>query len=270
MSLNAAEVASRPAAAVARPLGAVRLQALPPVANGATSQGGNALLARLAAEDYARLVDGLEAVPMRLGDMLYEPGVPVRHAYFPGTAVVSLHHVTASGASVQTTGVGLEGVVGLPLYMGGASTCSSATVHTSGHGWRMDRHRLALEFSRGNTLQRELLRYTQALMTQVAQTAACYRHHSVEQQLSSWLLTTLDRRPQGELVMTQELLGSLLGVRRESITQAASALQQRGYIRYRRGHIAVTDAGGLVNCACECYGVVRKTLLRLSASTSVR
>ena len=270
MSLNTAEFASRPPAAAPLSPSLVRLLAQPPVANGRASQGGNGLLARLDPEDYARLADGLEAVPMRLGDLLYEPGVPVRHAYFPGTAVVSLHHVTASGASVQTTGVGLEGVVGLPLYMGGASTCSSATVHTSGHGWRMDRHRLAQEFARGNTLRRELLRYTQALMTQVAQTAACYRHHSVEQQLSNWLLTTLDRRPQRELVMTQELLGSLLGVRRESITQAASTLQQRGYIRYRRGHIAVTDPSGLVSCACECYGVVRRTLQKLALAPSVR
>jgi CRP-like cAMP-binding protein len=224
----------------------------------------NQLLARLSAADYDRMADALEPVPMRLGDMLYEPGVPLRHAYFPGTAVVSLHYVTESGASAQTTGVGHEGVVGIPLFMGGGTTSSSAVVHTGGHGWRLDRHRLMQEFSRGNSLQTVLLRYTQALMTQITQTAACYRHHSVEQQLSSWLMATLDRMPGGELVMTQELLGSLLGVRRESITHAAHRLQQLGYIRYRRGHISVTDAAGLRGCACECYSVVKAELQRLA------
>ncbi len=226
----------------------------------------NDLLARLSAADYDRVADALEPVPMRLGDMLYEPGVQLRHAYFPGTAVVSLHYVTESGASAQTTGVGREGVIGIPLFMGGGTTSSSAVVHTGGHGWRLDRHRLMQEFARGNSLQTVLLRYTQALMTQITQTAACYRHHSVEQQLSSWLMVTLDRMPGAELVMTQELLGSLLGVRRESITQAACRLQQQGYIRYRRGHISVTNADGLRGCACECYGVVKAELARLARS----
>jgi CRP-like cAMP-binding protein len=216
------------------------------------------------------VADALEPVPMRLGDMLYEPGVQLRHAYFPGTAVVSLHYVTASGASAQTTGVGREGVVGIPLFMGGGTTSSSAVVHTGGHGWRLDRHRLMQEFSRGDSLQVVLLRYTQALMTQITQTAACYRHHSVEQQLSSWLMVTLDRMQGAELVMTQELLGSLLGVRRESITQAACRLQQQGYIRYRRGHISVTQPDGLRGCACECYGVVKAELQRLVRADSVR
>jgi CRP-like cAMP-binding protein len=222
------------------------------------------LLASLNADDYDRVADALEAVPMRLGDMLYEPGVQLRHAYFPGTAVVSLHYVTDTGASAETTGVGREGVVGIALFMGGDTTSSSAVVHTAGHGWRMDRHRLAQEFRRGHSLQTVLLRYTQALITQIAQTAACYRHHSVEQQLSSWLMATLDRMPDTELVMTQELLGNLLGVRRESITQAAHKLQQQGYIRYRRGHIAVTDADGLRRCACECHGVVKAEMARLA------
>jgi CRP-like cAMP-binding protein len=224
----------------------------------------NDLLASLSEAEYERLADALEPVPMRLGDMLYEPGSQLRHAYFPGTAVVSLHYVTTSGASAQTTGVGREGVVGIPLFMGGGSTSSSAVVHTGGHGWRLDRHRLAEEFARGDTLQRVLLRYTQALMAQITQTAACYRHHNVEQQLSSWLLATLDRMQGEELVMTQELLASLLGVRRESITQAAVRLQEQGYIRYRRGHISVTDADGLRGCACECYSVVKTELQRLA------
>jgi CRP-like cAMP-binding protein len=230
----------------------------------------NALLASLSAADFDRLADALEPVPMRLGDMLYEPGVLLRHAYFPGTAVVSLHYVTESGASAQTTGVGREGVIGIPLFMGGGTTSSSAVVHTGGHGWRLDRHRLAQEFARGDSLQAALLRYTQALMTQMTQTAACYRHHSVEQQLCTWLMTTLDRMPDEELVMTQELLGSLLGVRRESITQAACRLQEQGYIRYRRGHITVTNAEGLRGSACECYAVVKTEMARLARSDAGR
>jgi CRP-like cAMP-binding protein len=230
----------------------------------------NALLASLSAADYDRVADALEPVPMRLGAMLYEPGSQLRHAYFPGTAVVSLHYVTASGASAQTTGVGREGVIGIPLFMGGGTTTSSAVVHTGGHGWRLDRHRLAQEFARGDGLQAALLRYTQALMTQITQTAACYRHHSVEQQLCTWLMTTLDRMPAEELVMTQELLGSLLGVRRESITQAACRLQEQGYIRYRRGHITVTNPQGLRGSACECYGVVKAEMSRLAGVDRVR
>lgn len=233
----------------------------------ATTPRQNALLASLDEADYDRVAEALEAVPMRLGDMLYEPGMQLRHAYFPGTAVVALHYVTASGASAQTTGVGREGVVGIALFMGGGTTSSSAVVHTGGHGWRLDRHRLVQEFRRGDSLQAALLRYTQALVTQVTQTAACYRHHSVEQQLSSWLMATLDRQPAQELVMTQELLGSLLGVRRESVTQAASRLQELGYIRYRRGHISVTNAEGLRGRACECYAVVKTEMARLSATS---
>jgi CRP-like cAMP-binding protein len=230
----------------------------------------NALLASLTAADYDRVADALEAVPMRLGEMLYEPGEQLRHAYFPGSAVVSLHYVTESGASAQTTGVGREGVVGIPLFMGGDTTSSSAVVHTGGHGWRLDRHRLAQEFASNASLQAVLLRYTQALMAQITQTAACYRHHSVEQQLSTWLMATLDRMPDTELVMTQELLGSLLGVRRESITQAACRLQVQGYIRYRRGHIMVTDAEGLRGSACECYGVVKTEMARLAQTDAQR
>ena len=225
----------------------------------------NALLASLPPDDLAALACALERVPMQLGDILYEPGRQLRHAYFPSTAIVSLHYVTETGASAETTGVGRDGMVGMALFMGGGTTCSSATVHTGGHGFRVDRHVLLREFERGGALQRVLLRYTQAMMTQIAQTVACYRHHSVEQQLSGWLMAAVERAPRGELVMTQELLASLLGVRRESITQAAGRLQALGHIHYRRGHISVLNAAGLGACACECYGVVHKETQRLSA-----
>jgi len=232
----------------------------------APSTSGNALLDGLPADDHAALAVGLEWVTMRLGDRLYEPGVALRHAYFPATAVVSLHYVTRSGATAETTGVGNEGMVGIPLFMGGGATSSSAVVHTGGQGWRLERSLLQSHFERSGALQRTLLRYTQALMTQITQTAACYRHHSVEQQLSGWLMATLDRMPPGELVMTQELLGSLLGVRRESITQAVGRLQHLGHIRCRRGHISVLNVDGLSACACECYNVVRTESRRLAAN----
>jgi len=224
----------------------------------------NDLLAALSEAELAPLRDALEYTRLRLGDMLYEPSKQLRVAYFPCTAVVSLHYVTASGATAQTTGVGREGMVGIALFMGGLTTSSSAVVSTGGYGWKLDRHVLMQEFNRGGALQHALLRYTQALITQTVQTAACYRHHSVEQQLSGWLLATLDRMAPGELVMTQELLGSLLGVRRESITQAAGHLQALGHIRYRRGHITVLSPAGLRGVACECYGVVRREMLRLA------
>ena len=231
----------------------------------------NDLLASLPLADLAQLEAALERVPMRLGDMLYEPGEHLRHAYFPCTAGVSLHYVTTTGASAQTTGVGREGMVGVSLFMGGETTSSSAVVHTGGYGYRLERRLLLQEFRRGGALQRALLNYTQALMAQIAQTAACYRHHNVEQQLSGWLMATQDRLPQAELVMTQELLASLLGVRRESITQAAGHLQELGHIRYRRGHITVLDAKGLRATACECYGVVKAELRRLALTgVSVR
>ncbi len=226
----------------------------------------NDLLASLPAGDLAPLHSALEWVPMRLGDRLYQPGEQMRHAYFPATAVVSLHYVTDTGASAETTGVGHEGVVGIALFMGGNTTSSSAVVHTGGHGWRLERALLQAQFNLGGALRQALLRYTQALMTQISQTAACYRHHSVEQQLSGWLMAASDRRPPpGDLAMTQELLGGLLGVRRESITEAAGRLQALGHIRYRRGHISVLDASGLRACACECYGVVKTELRRLAA-----
>jgi len=200
---------------------------------------------------------------MALGAMLHEPDQQLQHAYFPTTAIVSLHYVTESGASAETAGVGQEGVVGISLFMGGDTMPSSASVQTAGHAYRLGRRVLVQEFVRAGSLQRLLLRYTQGLVTQTSQTAVCNRHHSVEQQLSRWLLSTLDRNPASDLVMTQELVASLLGVRRESIALAAGRLQQVGCIRYRRGHIAVLDRHGLESRVCECYAVVKKELSRL-------
>lgn len=223
----------------------------------------NHLLAALPTRDFEALAADLELVPLALGQMLYDPGTQMRHAYFPTTSIVSLHYVTESGASAETAGVGNEGVVGISLFMGGDTTSSSAVVQTAGYAYRLERHLLKQAFDEAGPLQRLLLRYTQALMTQMAQTAACNRHHSVEQQLCRWLLLTLDRLPERELVMTQELVASMLGVRRESVTDAAGHLQTMGYIRYRRGHIGVLDRAGLESKACECYGVVKKELKRL-------
>ncbi|MFZ5561766.1 MAG: Crp/Fnr family transcriptional regulator [Pseudomonadota bacterium] len=222
----------------------------------------NHLLAALPMAERELLAARLELVPLPLGEMLYEPGKPLRHAYFPTTAIVSLHYVTASGASAEAAGVGNEGMVGVSLFLGG-TTPSSAVVQTAGHAYRLERSALREEFDRAGLLQRLLLRYTQALLTQTIQTAACNRHHAVEQQLSRWLLLTSDQAPPRELVMTQELIGSMLGVRREAITEAAGKLQQAGFIRYRRGHIAVLDRAGLEIRACECYAVVRQEFGRL-------
>jgi CRP-like cAMP-binding protein len=230
----------------------------------------NHLLAALPAADFARLAPYLELVPMRLGDMLYEPGEQLEHAYFPTTCIVSMHYVMASGASAESAGVGNEGVIGISLFMGGDTTPSSAVVQTAGHAYRLERRRLEMEFKAAGLLQRLLLRYTQALIAQISQTAVCNRHHSVEQQLCRWLLVTLDRIPSGQFVMTQELVASMLGVRREGITEAAGALQQRGFIRYRRGQIAVLQRVGLEGRACECYSVVKKELSRLLCDVRYR
>lgn len=223
----------------------------------------NHLLAALPPEEFEHLVAHLERVPMALGEMLYEPGEEMQHAYFPTTAIVSLHYVTESGASIETAGVGCEGVVGISIFMGGDTTPSSAVVQTAGYAYRLKRDLLRREFDRAGSMRRLLLRYTQALITQVSQTAACTRHHSVVQQLSRLLLLTVDRAPSHELVMTQELVACLLGVRRESVTEAAGRLQHAGFIRYRRGHISVLERPGLEAHACECYAVVRKEWSRL-------
>jgi CRP-like cAMP-binding protein len=234
------------------------------------SPNQNHLLAALPTAEFDTLAAHLELVPMRLGEILYEPGTQLQHAYFPTTAIVSLHYVTESGASAETAGVGNEGVVGISLFMGGDTTPSSAVVQTAGHAYRLERRLLNQEFDRGGLMQRLLLRYTQALITQMAQTAVCNRHHSVEQQLCRWLLLTLDRLPSNELVMTQDLVASMLGVRREGITEAAGNLQRAGFIRYRRGHIAVLERSGLEAGACECYAVVKKELARLLSDVRYR
>lgn len=234
------------------------------------SPSQNYLLAALPATEFERLLPHLELVPLLLGDMLYEPGGQLRHAYFPTDAIVSLHYVMESGASAESAGVGNEGVVGIALFMGGDTTPSSAVVQTAGHAYRLEGRFLKQEFNRAGLMQRLLLRYTQALMTQMTQTAACTRHHTVEQQLCRWLLLTLDRAPTRELVITQELIASMLGVRREGITQAAGALQDEGFIRYRRGHIAVLQRAGLEKRTCECYAVVKKEMSRLLSDVLYR
>lgn len=228
--------------------------------------GQNRLLAALSTCDVEPVLAQLERVQMKLGEMLYEPGEPLQHAFFPTTAIVSLHYVTEAGATCETTGVGNEGVVGIALFMGGGSTPGSAVVQTAGHAYRLDRRALKQGFDDHRPMKRVLLGYVQSVITQVSQTAVCNRHHSVEQQMCRWLLMTLDRIPSGELVLTQELVAGLLGVRREGITMAAGKLQQAGCIRYRRGHLSVLDRTGLEARACECYAVVRKELGRLAMS----
>ena len=223
----------------------------------------NHLLAALPQSSFDSFAQELELVALPLGQMLYEPGTQLRHALFPINSIVSLHYVTETGASAETAGVGNEGVLGISLFMGGDTTSSSAVVQTAGHAYKLERSILKREFNLAGPFQQLLLRYAQALMTQMAQTAVCNRHHSVEQQLSRWLLLTMDRVPTRELVMTQELVASMLGVRRESVTEAAGNLQNAGYISYRRGHISVLNRKGLETHTCECYAVVRKELVRL-------
>lgn len=230
----------------------------------------NHLLAALPTVDFGRVAPHLELAPMALGDFIYEPGEQLRYAYFPTTAIVSLHYVTESGASAETAGVGNEGIVGVALYMGGETTSSSAVVQTAGHGYRLEARYLKQEFNTGGFLQRLLLRYAQALMTQMSQTAVCNQHHTLEQRLCRWLLLTLDRVGSRELVMTQEQVASMLGVRREGITEAAGNLQRAGIIHYRRGHLSVIQRAGLETMACECYGVVKKEMDRLLSDVQHR
>lgn len=197
---------------------------------------------------------------MRLGESIYEPGVQLQHVYFPTTAIVSLLYMMESGICAEIASVGNEGMLGISLVMGSSTTPSSAVVQTTGHAYRLRARSLRNEFEQHTLILTLLLRYTQVLLTQIAQTGACNRHHSIEQQLCRWLLLTLDRLPSNDLILTQELIASTLGVRRESITEAAGNLQRAGFIRYRRGHIAVIDRRGLEGCVCECYAVVRKEL----------
>ena len=234
------------------------------------SPNQNHLLAALPTAEFEPLVAHLELVPLLLGQMLYEPDMQLQHAYFPTTSIVSLHYVMESGASAETAGVGNEGMVGISLFMGGDTTPSSAVVQTAGHAYRLERRRLKQAFDQAGLFQKVLLRYTQALMTQMAQTAVCNRHHSLEQQLCRWLLLTVDRLSGDELIMTQELVASMLGVRREGITEAAGNLQRAGLISYRRGHIAVLDRKGLEKNSCECYAVVKKEIDRLLSDVQYR
>lgn len=231
------------------------------------SPSQNHLLAALPAAELERLVAYLELVSLPLGEMLYEPGGLLQYAYFPTTSVLSLHYVMESGASAESAGVGNEGVVGISLFMGGETTSSSAVVQAAGHAFRIKSHLLKQEFNRAGLTQSLLLRYTQALMTQMAQTAVCTRYHSLDQQLCRWLLLTLDRMPTNKLVITQELVASILGVRREGITEAAGRLQHAGFIHYRRGHLEVLNRSGLEARVCECYAGVKKELNRLLTRT---
>jgi CRP-like cAMP-binding protein len=230
----------------------------------------NHLLSALLDAEFARLSPHLEPVMMRLGDVLYESGGKLSHVYFPTTAIVSLHYVLENGNSSEIAGVGNEGVLGISLFMGGESTPSRAVVQTGGHGYRLKAHVLMEEFNRAGSVMRLLLRYTQALLTQMSQTAVCNRHHSVEQQLCRWLLLTLDRIGSNELTMTQELIAGMLGVRREGVTEAAGRLQGYGYISYRRGHITVLDREGLETDVCECYQVVKNEFARLMSDVRQR
>lgn len=223
----------------------------------------NHLLAALPADEYARLFPHLELVPMPLGDVLYEPGIQMRHVYFPTTSIVSLLCVMDDGASAEIAVVGNEGIVGVSLFMGGETTPSRAVVQSAGHAYRLQGQLLKDEFYLAGPMQRLLLRYTQALLTQMAQTAVCNRHHSLDQQLCRWLLLSLDRLPSNELIMTQELIANMLGVRREGVTEAAGNVQKAGLIEYHRGRITVLDRAGLEARACECYAVVKRECDRL-------
>ena len=222
----------------------------------------NHLIAALPQPEWDRWLAHLEHVELPLGQVLYESGRTLSHVYFPTTAIVSLLYVMEDGASTEIAVVGNEGLVGIPLFMGGESTSSRAVVQSAGHGFRLPAHTIKEEFERA-PVQHLLLRYTQALITQMAQTAVCNRHHLLDQQLCRWLLLSLDRLQGNELVMTQELIANQLGVRRESVTEEALKLQRAGLIRYARGHITALDRKGLERRACECYAVVKKEYDRL-------
>lgn len=226
----------------------------------------NRLLAALSTDELERLSAHLELVPMRLGETLYESGGQLSHVYFPTTAIVSLLYVLESGASTEIASVGNEGIVGVSLFMGGETTPSTAIVQTAGHAYRLHGKFLLAEFDRADLMRHLLLRYIQTLAAQISLIAACNRFHTIEQQLCRWLLSTLDRLPSNELIMTQELVANALGVRREGITEAAGSLQRAGNISYRRGHISVLKRSGLETNSCECYAVVKKETQRLLPS----
>src|SRR6202048_2950049 len=223
----------------------------------------NHLLAALSPAERERIYPHLRLIPMPLCDVLYESGDVLRHVYFPTDSIVSLLYVLADGASAEISVVGNEGLIGIALFMGGETTPSRAIVPRAGHPYRRIGHQLKNEFHRNGALQLLLLRYTQALITQMAQTAVCNRHHSVDQQLCRWLLLSLDRLATNQLTMTQELIANMLGVRREGVTEAAGKLQKLGVIGYSRGKITVLDRPKLEQLCCECYAVVKKETDRL-------
>ena len=228
-----------------------------------TDPGSNHLLAALSDADWQRGRSQLECVNLKLGQVLYESGLIQSHVYFPTSAIVSLLYVSQSGASAEIAVVGNEGIVGVSLFLGGGFTVSRGVVQSAGLGFRVSAQAIKNEFERSGVVMHLLLRYTQALITQMAQTAVCNRHHSLDQQLCRSLLLRLDRSQGSELAMTQELIANMLGVRRESVTEAALRLQKAGLIRYARGHISVLDREGLEQRACECYAVVKKEFDRL-------
>jgi CRP-like cAMP-binding protein len=230
----------------------------------------NSLLAALPEAVRERLAPDLKLVNMPLGKVLYESGDKLRHVYFPTESIVSLLYVMENGASAEISVVGNDGIVGVALFMGGQSTPSRAIVQSAGHAFRMPGQALMAEFDRHEEFQTLMLRYTQALITQMAQTAVCNRHHSIDQQLCRWLLLSLDRLPDNHLVMTQELIANMLGVRREGVTEAAGKLQAQGIIEYQRGHITVLDRPALEGLCCECYAVVKKETDRLLPHTVSR
>ena len=226
----------------------------------------NGLLAALPVEEWLRIKPQLEWVEMPLGKVLYESDGALSHVYFPITAIVSLLYVMIDGDSAEIAVVGNEGIVGISLFMGGETTPSRAVVQSAGFGFRLKSQVLKEEFNRAGKLMHILLRYTQALITQMSQTAVCNRHHSLDQQLCRWLLLSLDRLQGDELIMTQELIANMLGVRREGVTEAALSLQRAGLISYSRGHIKILDRAGLEQRTCECYAVVKKEYERLLPS----
>jgi len=228
----------------------------------------NHLLAALSAGERDRLYPHLRLVPLPLGKVLYESGDVLGHVYFPTDSIVSLLYVLADGASAEISVVGNEGLIGVALFMGGETTPSRAIVQSAGHAYRLIGQLLKDEFHRNGELQLLLLRYTQALITQMAQTAVCNRHHSVDQQLCRWLLLSLDRLSSTQLTMTQELIANMLGVRREGVTEAAGKLQKLGVIEYSRGQITVLDRPKLEQLCCECYAVVKKESDRLLPRTT--
>ncbi len=223
----------------------------------------NLLLSVLPEDEYDRLSTQLELMTLPLGKSLSESGGHMNCVYFPTTAIVSLLHVMDDGSSGEIAVVGNDGIVGISVFMGGESTLNRAVVQSEGQAFRLNGSTLRMEFNRSGILQHLLLRYTMALLAQMAQTAACNRHHSVDQQLCRWLLLSLDRLPSNELVMTQELIANMLGVRREGVTVAAGKLHKVGLINYSRGHITILDRSGLEARVCECYGVVKKEFARL-------